>query len=207
MSKITPALSKISFWIEHSESAHAQFIKNGTLDRFYPQPGLEKEIIELYVQEMNFKMPEEVYDLYQWHDGEFEVGDYANPVVFQSFDQAFSDFKSYRDIYGFKNGISFFPIFHGDGCVYGIDEATDNLVSSPIRFYEGLGSSEAFPGFYAPSLTSLILAIAEYAERYDGISSYWMKTDPNHKIKNDAAALSPIYQQYGIVGTTCGLWR
>jgi cell wall assembly regulator SMI1 len=89
MSKITEALDKISFWIENSESAHALFIKNGTLGRFYPLPGLEKEMIKLYVEEINFNMPEEVYDLYQWHDGEFEVGNYANPVVFQPFDQAF----------------------------------------------------------------------------------------------------------------------
>ena len=95
MSELTQALEKFSFWIENSQSSHAQMIRrHPTMDDEYrkkwsPQPGLEREMIELYVEEMNLELPEEIYELYQWHNGQFVIGDYANSVYFESFEQSF----------------------------------------------------------------------------------------------------------------------
>ena len=77
MSALTQLLEKFSFWIENSQSNHAQFIRNHPLrqnlgwDDWSLKPGLEREMIELYVEEMNLKLPEEIYELYQWHNGKF----------------------------------------------------------------------------------------------------------------------------------------
>ena len=70
MSELTQALEKFSDWIENSQSSHAQMIRNNP-DRddeyrkeWSPKPGLEREMIELYIEEMNLELPEEIYELY-----------------------------------------------------------------------------------------------------------------------------------------------
>lgn len=89
MSELTEALEKLSYWIENSQSSHARLIRNHPSVDIRLKPGLEKEMIELYVEEMNFDLPEEVYELYQWHNGSFKIEDYANPVFFKSLENSF----------------------------------------------------------------------------------------------------------------------
>lgn len=86
-SPLTQALKEIDHWIETSSSYHAGRIRND----FNVRPGLEREMIELYSAEFDFHLSEEVYELYQWHDGHFGVGDYANHVFFGTLDQAVAD--------------------------------------------------------------------------------------------------------------------
>lgn len=206
MSEFTQALAKFSDWIENSESTHARYIRNHPLREqygfkdWYPQPGLERELIELYAEEMNFKLPEEVYELYQWHNGKFEIGDYANPVYFGTFEEGF-------DLV-FKHGFSAFPIFFGDGCYYAISEATDNLISSPIRLYENyVREANIIESTYAPNLTNLMKAVAECAENFDVISIYLMDRESKNQLGDRAFLISNIYNKYGVVGEQCGLWR
>lgn len=134
MSEITEALEKFQFWIENSQSSHAQMIRSHpSADEQYrkewsPQPGLEREMIELFVEEMKLELPEEVYDFYQWHNGQFVVGDYSNPVYVPRFEEAFH--------YVFERQFKKFPIFIGDDCYYLIDSVKPGHKNSPIRFYE-----------------------------------------------------------------------
>jgi cell wall assembly regulator SMI1 len=74
MSLLTQALQDIDYWIENSKSWHAEWIRS-----FGVRPGLEREMIELYSEEYDFRFSEEIYELYQWHDGDIRVGDNANP--------------------------------------------------------------------------------------------------------------------------------
>lgn len=206
MSELTQALEKFSYWIENSKSTHARYIRNHPLreqygfEDWYPQPGLKREMIELYAEEMNFKLPEEVYELYQWHNGKFEIGDYANPVYFGNFEEGFDDV--------FRWGFSAFPLFFGDGCYYAIDESTENSISSPIRLYEGyVKEGNVIASTYAPSLTNLIKAVGECAENFDAISIYLMDCEAENQRRERALLLSDTYKKYGVVGEQCGLWR
>ncbi|MEM9217237.1 MAG: hypothetical protein AAGD25_23200 [Cyanobacteria bacterium P01_F01_bin.150] len=67
MSLLTQALEKIDYWISHSQSWHANHIRSSPVYRNLP--GLEREMIELYSEEFQFRFSEEIYELYQWHDG------------------------------------------------------------------------------------------------------------------------------------------
>lgn len=209
MSELTQALKKFSFWIENSQSSHAHMIRSyptkheGIKSLWSLKPGLEREMIELYVEEMNLELPEEIYELYQWHNGNFEIGDYANPVSFPSFEDAF-----YRVFdWGFKK----FPIFLGDDCHYAIDPVKRGQRTSPIRFYEESGISQndsnISSSFYAPSLTNVIKAVVECAEKYDKISIYYGDFDSTEQRQYQSQLITQIYKKYGVVGQSCGLWR
>jgi hypothetical protein len=199
MSTLTQSLKKFSFWIENSQSSHAQFIRNHPFrqnsgwDNWSLQPGLEREMIELYVEEMNFKLPEEIYELYQWHNGKFVIGDYANPVYFGTFEEGFDRV--------FNDEFPHFPIFFGDACYYAIDKVTDNSTSSPIRLYDG---RDEVLGVYAPSLTNLMKAVVECAENYDVISIQSSIGDIDRK---KDYLITDIYRKHGVIGQICGLWR
>lgn len=209
MSELTQALEKFSFWIENSRSSHAQMIrsypvKDEEIKSFWSlKPGLEREIIELYVEEMNLELPEEVYEIYQWHNGRLEIGDYSNPVYFPPFEEVF-----YRVFdWGFKK----FPVFLGDDCHYAIDPVERGQQTSPIRFYDGGGSSQndsnIFSSFYAPSLTNVIKAAVECAEKYDKISIYYGDFDSREQHNHQSPLITQIYRKHGVVGLSCGLWR
>jgi hypothetical protein len=199
MSALTKSLEKFSFWIENSQSDHAQYIRNHPLRQNFGcgdwdlRPGLEREILDLYAEEMNFKLPEEVYELYQWHNGKFVIGDYANDVHFSTFEDGF--------YHVFNNGFPHFPIFFGDGCYYAVDEVTDNSTSSPIKLYDG---SDEVTSTYAPSLTNLMQAVVECAENYDVISIQLAIGEIDRK---QDYLITDIYRKYGIIGQSCGLWR
>ena len=200
MSLLTQSLEKLSAWIENSKSDHAHHIrdhyflgKHCGLNEWGLKPGLEQEMIELYAEEMDLKLPQEVYELYQWHNGKFVIGDYANPVHFGTFEEGFHSV--------FNDGFSHFPIFFGDGCYYAIDKITDNSTSSPIRLYDG--GSEV-PGVYAPSLTDLMQAVVECAENYDVISIQLAIGEIDRK---QDYLITDTYRKHGVIGQICGLWR
>jgi hypothetical protein len=200
MSVLTKSLEKFLFWIENSESSHAHFIRNHPLRRqqvgcedWYLQPGIEREVIEMYAEQINFKISEEIYELYQWYNGKFVIGDYANDVYFGTFEEGFDRV--------FNDGYTHFPIFFGDGCYYAVDEANESLTSSPIRLYDG--GCEVV-STYAPSLTKLMQAVAECAENYDAIS---IQLAIGEIDRQRDYLLTDIYRKYGVVGQICGLWR
>jgi|GEM_PF-6218519 len=108
---LVQALNKILYWMEYSNSEHAQKIREGLVScpELSAQPGLEKEMLELYAEEINFNLTEEIYELYQWKNGMFMIGDSPNPTYFISFEWGF---------YNFADRFRSFPIFKGDDLWY-----------------------------------------------------------------------------------------
>ncbi len=209
MSLLTQALQDINYWIENSKSWHADWIRS-----YGVRPGLEREMIELYSEEYNFQFSEEVYELYQWHGGGIPVGDYANPIFFQTLDQAVASIVT-----GQFPCLPYIGLFRGDGVCYVTPEASDGQKTSPIFAGDGfISNSESsrldfYDKRYAPSVTCLMQAIAECAKTYDGISAMHMDYSPSEiypnypRIGRSRSVLSQIYDKYGVVGDSSGIWR
>lgn len=219
MSLLTEALKDIDHWIETSNSWHAKRIRSDDISpEFRARPGLEREMIDLFAEEYNFTFSEEVYELYQWHNGGFEIGDMANPVFFTSLEHAVEFI-----IRGDTPHRPYLPLFIGDRAYFTIPESTHNEQQSPLFFYDGSISTEApkpdprwgsfRADYYAPSITALMQAMAECAKTHDGISAEYlcMDRDPreiyNHGPRERHSILTPIYRKYGITGASSGLWR
>ncbi|OKH53780.1 hypothetical protein NIES2101_10030 [Calothrix sp. HK-06] len=66
MSDLTEALDRILKWIIKHKSSYINYL----------QPGLSRNEIENLVKDLPFKIPSEVYELYQWRNGVTE-GDYS----------------------------------------------------------------------------------------------------------------------------------
>ena len=200
MSPLVKALEKISYWIENSNSKHAEKIRGeydyrlvGTpieLNEFTPQPGIERELLELYAEEIDFKLSEEIYELFEWHNGRFMIGDEFNPFYFVRFEDGFCHYaQEFRS----------FPIFEGDELHYFVNEAIDDIISSPIYVYDGHvfeGDRNHYEYYFAPSITSYMQAMAECIETYGEISigcsdyySQWIKYRP---------LFASIYEKYGV---------
>jgi hypothetical protein len=216
MSPLTQSLQQIDYWMQQSDSPHARQIRDGCGGLFCPRAGLSKETIQLYSQVIGFQLSDEVYELYQWHNGTILMGDMANPVYFVSLEKGLE----YRS----KNNFNYLPLFIGDDTFYVVPEATEGDRTSPISHYNGRISkssdSSITPWSYdggfihesqAPSITNLMQAIAECIEKYDGFSSFKMGSSPGHSFEENRryydAALSPIYRKHGVTDDVCGLWR
>jgi hypothetical protein len=208
MSLLTQALQDIDYWIENSESWHADWIRS-----FGVRPGLEREMIELYSEEYNFRFSEEVYELYQWHDGFIRVGDNANPIFFETLDYAVKDIVT-----GHFPNLPYMPLFRGDECYYVTPEATEGQKTSPVFGFDGYISrresrprGDFYHDCYAPSITCLMQAMAECAKTYDGISAEHMRGSRSDIYPGGPgpwrSILSPIYDKYGVVGSSSGMWR
>ena len=204
MSPLSQALQAFSTWIQTSQTPHAEMIRDGWGCGLNPHAGLEREMIDLYSEEFNFRFPEEVYELYQWCDGEFVVGDVSNPVLFVSLDQAVRHIN--------RENFPYLPIFIGDETFFFVTEATPGQKTSPV--YHWNGSPEwggLMPESGAPSITALMQAVAECATKYDGISHHYMEQEKIPGLKwygtRIHSELTAIYKKYGIKGNPCGLWR
>ena len=200
LSPSAKSLKKISYWIENSTSEHAEVIRGeyalrlaGTpieANDYTPQPGLEREILKLYAEEIDFKLSEEILELYEWYNGNFIVGDVSNPVYFVTFEETFLHYADKARA---------FPIFIGDELYYFVEEATRDMNTSPIYALNGVDFFSYKTSFivnYAPSITSYMQAMAECIEVYDEISikcsrysSQWLKYRP---------LFSQIYEKYGV---------
>ncbi len=199
-SPLVKALEKIDYWIKNSNSEHAQKIRGefhylcfGTpieSNEYTPQPGIEREMVELYAEEIDFKLSEEIYELYEWHNGNFIIGDVSNPVYFFPFEHNFCQYAEKARA---------FPIFVGDDLYYFVEEATENRYNSPIYCLNGrdfFSYKTSFTYNYAPSITIYMQAMAECIEVYSEISiqcsnlsSQWLKYKP---------LFSQIYEKYGV---------
>jgi hypothetical protein len=122
MSLLTQALQDIDYWIENSKTWHAEWIRS-----FGVRPGLERDMIDLYAEEYDFRFSEEIYELYQWHDGDIRIGDNANPIFFVPLDRAVTNIVTGHFPY-----LPYMPLFIGDECYYLTPEASEGQKTSPI---------------------------------------------------------------------------
>ena len=189
-SLLVQALDKISYWMEYSNSEHAQNIRERVVS--YPelsaQPGLEKEMLELYAEEISLNLTEEIYELYQWKNGMFMIGDSPNPTLFVSFEWGFCDFAD-----RFRS----FPIFKGDDLWYFVEETSSNKAVSPIYIEDGVEFSGRRDDYYSPSITAYMQAMAECVERYNEISVACSGYNGSQKFEL-RKLFSSVYEKYGI---------
>lgn len=147
------------------------------------------------------KLSEEVYELYQWHNGEV---DFAEMVQFLSLETSIA----LRSPYG---PAGFFPIFGGEYYFCGITGSQYQECTSPILYY-CFETRSRDTSMVSPSLTHLMMAVAECLESFGGISACTMALDsqndiPNEKFFSDyfnkitqenRKNLAPIYEKYQV---------
>lgn len=199
MSPLVKALEKIDYWIKNSNSKHAERIRGeydyrltGTpleSNEYTPQPGIEKEMLELYAEDIDFKLSEEIYELYEWHDGNFIIGDISNPVYFVSFESSFCHYTEQTRS---------FPIFIGDEIYYFVKEAKKNENFSTIYVYDGRPflQYQNHVEVYAPNITCYVLAMAECIETYNEICISY--SDYYAERRKYIPLFSNIYKKYGV---------
>lgn len=142
------------------------------------QPGLTREQIEAQLQRLPFRLPEEVYQLYQWRNGsvpEAQV-DFLPQYRILSLEEAIGEWQSVYDLEREiceslvgdprqesidLNNFDWLPLFAEASNYYVISGDIESKPTAPIlyRFYIDFGLRLEFN-----SLTDMMLAIAECFE-------------------------------------------
>ncbi|HLP91409.1 MAG TPA: SMI1/KNR4 family protein [Nostocaceae cyanobacterium] len=182
MSTLTNALDRIFNWLQnHKPEFSTSFL-----------PGLTLAEIEEKLQALPFRLPQEVYDLYQWRNGMQNDEMIFVYHYFLTLDQAIelalmypdnyglnSDFfKQHRQAEGYPSYV--FPLFEFEGEYFAVGANTTELETYPV-FHIHHGETFAFT-----SLTNMILTIAECYET--GVYT----TTPDGDFELD-------YQQFGAI--------
>lgn len=160
MSELTNALERIlNWWREHKPADAALF-----------KPGLKLAELQEKLHRLPFQLPNEVYTLYQWHNGTDGDYDECNAFVYHTFmdiDRALAEAEGYmndeevqhsREEEGLPTYLFPFCDFEGEYfAIAGIDAETD---STPVYFVSQI--YEVYLAF--TSLTNMMLALAECYE-------------------------------------------
>jgi hypothetical protein len=155
MSDLTSALERIKAWYQEKES------------RSIFQPGLSRSEIDDLVKDLQFSIPEEIYELYQWCNGSSKVPIVLNQRYVLPLEEAVS---LRRDPYGLNYGEdmdvipddpSWLPTFklHYDHVFYVV--VLGEQGESKIRNYDSEFNDY---GIHHRSLTNLLLHSAEWFE-------------------------------------------
>lgn len=182
MSELTDALKRISNWMK---ALHPFPVKDGQTITPY-RPGLSDTDIKNFTDNLPFKLPQEVKEFYQWHNGSWSSKDcrfsdaqdkeiieflYVNPgliygglrpfideeVDFFSLDKAVSCFR-YASEFDEK---PYLPIFTTENSFYSLLILEGDITPILLDDYE----------IALPSLTVLMQCIAELLENLDSFKS------------------------------------
>jgi len=111
MEKLRESLNRITAWLQDNKPEYAANLN----------PGLTYEEIEEKVKDLSFKLPREVYELYQWHDGMMEFEVYPG-YYFLSLNEALDYYSGVRQMEDSATGVGYemwnknwFPVFSRDG--------------------------------------------------------------------------------------------
>ena len=171
MSELTDALNQIVSWLEKHPSE-----KYASADVL--QPGLSYEEIDRRVADLPFKLPEEVYELYQWRngtcDGEEERAQFFNGLTFLSleaaldkYDELLSGYDDDEEVEDYWNEM-WFPLFSRF-----VDYHCFYLVKGDIEgnIYPAILCSDEYdyPSKSFNSLTEMMLLIANSYESKDDL--------------------------------------
>ncbi|MEO0843293.1 MAG: SMI1/KNR4 family protein [Cyanobacteria bacterium J06643_5] len=152
MSDLTNALNRIFNWLEKHPSE-----KYASVDVL--QPGLSYEEIERRVADLPFKLPEEVYQLYQWRNGTYEGEEdfsrFFNGYAFLSLESAIEEYEELN----WK--LHWLPIFYLDSRDYLIVSCQSENIAPILRIYLGGGEDEEL---LFSSLINMMLTTAECYE-------------------------------------------
>ena len=186
MSELIHALNRILNWLKNNPSE-----KYASVDVL--QPGLSYEEIDRRVADLPFKLPEEVYQLYQWKngtcDGEEDFSKFFNGYTFLSLEAAINEYED-------KNWKSYwFPIFYLDSRDYFVLLYKSENVAPISRIYLGGGEDEEV---LFSSLTNMMLLIAKSYESKDDsqinkpTASYFYQMSSSHQMTELTNALDRI---------------
>lgn len=161
MNKLRDSLEKILVWQERNRPEYATTF----------QPGLTEEEIEEKVKDIPFKLPKEVYELYQWRNG--STFDYFLPgsgFIFLPLERAIEEYELNADTYSSDDEYDesedywnpyYFPIFfEGIENFFVIGSDKQQEKSPVIYYFIEDGSHDVF----CSSLTKMIQVIAECYE-------------------------------------------
>lgn len=167
-----------------------------TLDDFTPKeiasitprhkPRLSKIEIDEIIEEYPYKLPKEIYDLYQKGNGDglpiglnrnYDV--YTNYCFFPNSDTIWYNLKKAMDLYqGIKNyekiDDKLFPLLTNELCLYAIMGSKEQKQTSSMysMYHDDI---PLIPRLVSYSLTSLMLACAERMEKgYSNVSSEYL---------------------------------
>ncbi|MGB3756978.1 MAG: SMI1/KNR4 family protein [Rivularia sp. (in: cyanobacteria)] len=177
MQRLTNALDRISNWMQQYRPEFVSLL----------QVGLKAEQIDDKLKDLPFKLDEQFYELYGWHNGSGGYGLKINQVEFfpgylyYSLEEAIGKYKEFMEIENnvrifykdkktesskesrsFEEWSSYwFPIFHDDGqCYFAIfSENSEDKV--PIGLYDPEWTE---PEIIYDDLTAMILTVAECYE-------------------------------------------
>lgn len=137
--------------------------------------GLSRKQIETQLQNLPFRVPEEVYQLYQWRNGSEDRRGLAHQVEFMpqylmlSLEEAIAEYEAIQEMLLFdfedeeeveESKTFWFPLFARDSDYYVIQGDIESKATAPIfDFSAEIGLELSFN-----SLTDMMLAIAECFE-------------------------------------------
>ncbi|WP_055077366.1 SMI1/KNR4 family protein [Pseudanabaena sp. 'Roaring Creek'] len=184
MEELIYSLNRISHWLENNEpniaDAFSQGITHMQIDRI-------SSVLPFY-------LPEELYYLYQWHNGtshsEFRF-DALGGMYFLPLDKSITE---YRDniielkSYGLWRD-DWFPVFVGDPTSYFVIGGKEKFLSSPIYSND---SKEHFDSPFRQKYDSLTTMMQTLADCYERDAFEWT----SESFYQDKEIVKEVYQRY-----------
>jgi SMI1 / KNR4 family (SUKH-1) len=155
MSELTESLESIRSWLEQNQPYEFSRLR----------AGLSRDQIDELVKDLPFKVPEEVYELYQWHDGlpdRFICGQYdfmclteAISAYYEGVDENLYYFR--EETHSFEQSIPVFKLWSQGNVVYTVIASGEN--QGKVMLYDT--ECRNYPLQYA-NLTKLVKHGAEW---------------------------------------------
>ncbi|MEO1761945.1 MAG: HEAT repeat domain-containing protein [Cyanobacteria bacterium J06629_18] len=190
MSKLRDSLEKILVWQERNRPEYATTF----------QPGLTEEEIEEKVKDIPFKLPKEVYELYQWRNG--STFDYFLPgsgFIFLPLERAIEEYELNADTYSTDDEYDepedywnpyYFPIFFEGIENFFVIGSDEQQKESPVIYYFIEDGSH---DIFCSSLTKMIQVIAECYET----GAYYITEEAGRpRLVEDEVKVAQVLRKY-----------
>ena len=178
---LSDALYQIRFWVESSNSLDkAEVIP----------PGLSLEEIQDIVEKLPFRLPEEVYEVYQWSHGHIEEDLMIYTTIFD--DMSLCSLRTSMEIWplmGKNAGKPLFPIFKGKYVYLCVIGDWENKKSSPVILVTELEDKI----IYYTAIESMMLT---YAECFTTDSISYDEAEENGYIEFSTDKFGSTYLKY-----------
>ena len=164
----------------------------------YPQasrtlrPGLSREQIRQELKDLPLAIPEEMYSLYGWHNGQEPTGKEAELIpayTFLSLREAVNTYREMRSLGDESWPDNYFPILSFEGSFYVVLCGGDKP-DKPGSVLDILLESLDSPSTAYPSIASFMQEIAEYFDS----GAYYMDAEGYLTVNRDK--LIPVFKKY-----------
>lgn len=160
MSPLKQTLDRIDAWLDSHPSQFAQRLKSQV------RPGITRSQFHEVVGELSYYLPEEIYELYGWHNGHMEVGYTTEAVTLCSIKEASEQVYVSLLMGAAQVGSPYFPFMLADewGAYVVCGDTERSIEYSPVYFYNKDGKQA--DRIVAPSIVNIMLTIAECLETH-----------------------------------------